>query len=368
IHETHLSPDSSCIFTSDYARHLTVYTHTLHPYARLRAPEPIRTFTPHPLFNYLSSPTTLLLTSIKDRPITLHNALWPLSASPPPSPNSVLDITTPLATYPLVNPLTEAFIAPSSLIFNTSGTHFLAGSKNTLSIFDTATPGPPTTTLRTIPSSRNKLKHGGVGYKGEISALALSSSTHMLAAGTRDTRCIGLYDISRSTECVTHFSLHAMLQDGLGGAGITQLRWSACGTYLFAAERCADSVVVYDRRKMGFGVGWCGGRRAETRQRLGFDVWEGEGGTEVWGGGTDGRVRGWRDPWMKEGRVEADRVVEVGEGAVVSALVREGGRGLVVARGVVDVGGGGEGRVWGGEGMGRQRWREWGALDVVDIG
>ncbi|KAH7080369.1 WD40-repeat-containing domain protein [Paraphoma chrysanthemicola] len=363
IQESQLSPDGSCIITSDYSRSLTVYPISstlfnpphpkpLAPYAKLTSLDPIWAFATNPKFNISDPSTTHVLLSRRDRYITLHNAVWssdnhtidPNHTSHPPSP---LDILSPLASYKLISPLTEALTAPSSLTYSHDSTHFFAGLRNTIALFDIEHQSSPIQRIPTIPSARNVRKGGGVGYKGVITSLSLSpiSSIHhsgILAAGTR-TRWIGLYD-STSAENISSFALPRDGDRGARGAGVTSLKWSPDGRYLYIAERRSDVLLIYDVRNFTTCLAYCTGRKADTNQKLGFDVWSagavggfadgasGGGGHEtvsheIWAGGIDGCVRVWRDPWAKEGGVQADEVVRVGEGnmPVVGTMVHASG-------------------------------------------
>jgi len=112
---------------------------------------------------------------------------------------------------------------------------------------------------------------------------------------------------------------------GYSGAGITKVEWSPCGRYLYIAERKSDGALVYDIRVAGKRLGWLGGRKAVTWQRLGIDAVRAGEGHEVWAGGTDGKVRMWKGPSDKEGLVEASFEWDAGEDPVVAALVHPSG-------------------------------------------
>ena len=390
IQEAQLSPDGTCIFTTDYSRAFSVYpistdilesttTQPLNVYARFSSCDPIWAFASNPLFNLQDSSSTHVLVSRRDRYITLHNALWDVSSTAN-TPTSPVDIHTPLASYKLINHLTEAVTAPLSLAYSPCGTHFFAGSQNSIALFDLTYADNPVHTILTIPSRRSKLKGGGRGFKGVISALAVSPTTEgLLAAGAR-TRSIGLYDTAGGSG-VTHFSLPGTI-DGkklrsetdshLIGDGVSSLKWSPCGTYLYIAERDSDALFIYDARNYSLALGYCAGRKAFTKQKFGFDIWAaGAGAHEVWGGGVDGKIRVWRDLWMKEGAVEADEVVDIGgeEMPVVSTLVHASGSLAVAARGSLRVGseGGGKGAVARGGGGIQPRFHESGCLDILGL-
>ncbi|KAJ4991326.1 WD repeat domain-containing protein [Stagonosporopsis vannaccii] len=402
LQEAQLSPDGTCIFTSDYSRTFSVYpispdiletnaTQHLRPYAQFSSADPIWAFAANPLFNLQDPSSTHVLISRRDRYITLHNALWDISApatSTQPQ-SSPVDIHSPLASYKLINHLTEAVTTPLSLAYSPAGTHFFAGTQNSISIFDLTHTDDPIHRIPTIPSARSKLKGGGRGFKGCISALAVSpptaSSTEgLLAAGAR-TRYVGIYDALSGSE-VTHFSLpgtvdgrklaDAPLADVMGD-GVSSLKWSPCGRYLYVAERASDVLLIYDVRKFALALGYCKGRDAGTKQKMGFDVWNAGASPydvesvahEVWAGGQDGRVRVWRDPYMKEGAVDADEVFDIGDGdamPVVSTLVHSSGSLAVTARGMLHTGGDAGIGIARGGGI-RPRFSERGCLDILGL-
>ena len=403
IQEAQLSPDGTCIFASDYNRAFSVYpigtdilespaTQPLKVYAQFKSADPIWAFTANPLFNVQDSSSTHILISRRDRYITLHNALWDVSGASVSleSQSSPVDIHTPLASYKLINHLNEAVTAPLSLAYSLSGTHFFAGGQNSIAIFDLTNTDDPIHIIPTIPSKRNKLKGGGRGFKGYISALSVSpptsaSSEGLLAAGAR-TRYVGIYDCISGSE-VTHFSLPGTV-DGkklrnenlahIVGDGISSLKWSPCGRYLYVVERQSDVLLIYDVRKFEMALGYCAGRKARTKQKLGFDVWNAGASPydaesvahEVWAGGTDGKIRVWKDPYTKEGSIEADEVVDVGDGEempVVSSLVHASGSLAVTARGALEVElGTREGGIKRGGGT-RPGFFERGCLDILGL-
>jgi telomerase Cajal body protein 1 len=268
---------------------------TLTPYTMHTHPTPINCLASYPLFTLSDPTTTLYLSTGNDLPIRLTNALSP--------------VPTPISSYPLISPTTEAYYAPSSLLWS-SPSHFLAGTDCLIALFDVSRNGEgPVSRMRTIPSKRHKMKGGGVGMRGIVSALSMQPSENedagMLAAGTW-TRWVGLYDMGGMGGTVATWSIaEAADKDaGVGGTGITQTAWSLCGKYLFVVERKSRGVLVYDVRVTGKLVSWLEGREAETSQRLGIDVFEAEKGTEIWAGGKDGVVRVWENIGMTEGAQE----------------------------------------------------------------
>lgn len=393
IQETQLSPDGRCIFTSDYDRTFSTYIidndilaetrdRALKPYARFASADPIWAFAANPQFDINNDSTTTIIVSRRDQYITLHNALWDLSQSresqevaPRTGP---VDISTRIASYKLVDHLTENVLAPTSLTYSSDGAYFYAGHQNSISVFDLTYTNDPIFKIATIPSARNKRKGGGVGFKGQITALALSPFTspshpNLFAAGSR-TRYIGLYDGGSGAQ-VTHFALPGNPRgkrwgesEDRVGDGVTQLKWSPDGNYLYIAERSSSAIHIYDVRNYSFSLGYCASRNALTRQKMGFDLWNNRTGHEVWAGGTDGKVRFWRDPYMQEGAIEPDGAVHVGDGPVCASLVHSEGNLAVVASGTHAIDGDGElrGKARGG-GLTAPSSREWGRLDILGL-
>jgi hypothetical protein len=282
----------------------------LTPYLIRSTAEPIYALDIHP-FHDLSNPSsTLYVSSTPSHPISLHRTLS----------------TDLIGSFPLIHGPTEAYLSAYSLLFvpSTPST-FLAGTNSTLALFSLDRPySTPILTIPTIPSTRNNLVGGGVGMKGIVSSLAISSS-EILAAGTF-TRCIGLYDHSGSGDSIAVFELP---EGEDAGNGITSVKWDEAGRYLFVAERCSDVVLVYDVRVTGKQLGSLSGRKARTNQRLDIEVVEGTG-TEVWAGGTDGVVRVWLGPWNEQptepswnwsaGGIEDENVVEKVEPDPISSV------------------------------------------------
>ena len=266
--------------------------HVLSPHSTLPSAEPMNAVTSYPLFNLQDPSTTLLLSSVRDHPIRLNSAL----------------ISDLVGSYPLINPTTEAFISPHSLLFSRDGAKFIAGSDTQLSVFDLSRPGQGPVSRFQTGSRRNRgLALSGMSMKGIVSALTVDQGSQVLAAGTY-TRHVGLYDSAGQGECVGIFCVAGTEADGcIGGQGVTQVIWSPCGRYLYIVERKSDGAMIYDIRQTGQLLGWLEGRMAMTNQRLGVDVTPtaNNGGHEVWAGGTDSVIRVWENPHMVEGGQKA---------------------------------------------------------------
>ncbi|KAH8678653.1 hypothetical protein BGZ60DRAFT_428486 [Tricladium varicosporioides] len=290
---------------------------TLTPYTTHLHPTSINCLASYPAFNLSDPSSTLYLSTPTALPIRLSNALSPISV--------------PISTYNLISLTTEAYYTPSSLLWShqSPGT-FLAGTDCLIALFDVSRNGEgPVTRMPTIPSKRHKMKGGGVGMRGLISALSAqpgAGETSMLAAGTW-TRWVGLYDASGMGGTVAQWSVAeaADKHAGIRGMGISQTMWSSCGRYLYVVERKSKGALVYDVRGAGKMLCWLEGRSAETNQRLGVDCFEAEGGMEIWAGGMDGVVRVWENVGMTEGACERSWEWKAHDDPVTSTVVHSSG-------------------------------------------
>jgi WD40 repeat protein len=288
-----------------------------------------------------------VLISRASKYITWHKALYGPSQQSCDSTAATIDISATTASYKLIDHLTEEVIAPHSLAFTPDGKRFLAGSKNQISLFDINITNGPIQKIRTIPSTRSKLKDGGVGYKGTVSALGMAPSSGMFASGTWSSH-VALHRVMNGNvvQLITHFPLprkynrHMFEREriqGLRGHGVSQLKFSPCENYLYIAERLSDAILIYDVRNVSLSLGHCAGRNAHTIQKFGFDICSTPLGHEVWAGGVDGMVRVWKDPYGKEGSIEPDFVLPMGQAPVSSTIVHPCGNLAITATGRIDV-------------------------------
>lgn len=318
------SPDGTTILTSSADNILRSFIlpadlltpphpQKLQPYAVHQSPEPSYTTAFHPSYNLQELSTCLTLASPRSLPIRLFS---PFTAD------------RILASYPLVNPTTEAWIAPHSLLFNTQEVNtFFAGSESCVSVFDVNRDGDgPVTRMHTTPSRRGGAAGHGQGMKGIVSAMGMSSEG-MLAAGTYS-RWLGLYDGFGRGGNAGVFSVSTEDEVERGG-GITQVVWSTCGRYLCVVERATDGVGIWDIRGTGRRLAWLRSRNARTQQRLGVEVV----GGEVWAGALDGVVRVWEGLGMVEGVMDPSWEFRAHEDAVSSATLHPCGSVLATCSG-----------------------------------
>ena len=266
--------------------------HQLEVYCSIASPEPVKVVAGFPRFDLQDPSTTIFLSAARDLPVRLSSALTGAK----------------LASYPLVNPMTEEYISPYALRFTSDGSHFAVGSESLISVFDLSRPGQePPFSCPTGPKGRVTNFNPSTSMRGIVSALDLEPSSNILAAGTFS-RQVALYDAGGQGECLGAFTVAGNKADeAIGGRGITQVLWSQCGRYLHIAERMSSGVMVYDIRQTGQLLSWLHGREAITNQRLGIDSCGSErDGQEIWAGGTDGTIKRWKNAHHFEGPVSLD--------------------------------------------------------------
>ena len=140
-------------------------------------------------------------------------------------------------------------------------------------IFATSRPGRDCTVLATWD------KAGRVGQTGIVSCFAFNPDrSGMFAAGAYD-GSVALYDVNTGEQ--------QLLMHGHSG-GVTHVRFSPDGNYLYTGARRDDRVLCWDVRASA-GVVYALHRGSEcTNQRLGFDIEP--GGRHLLAGGTVRRL------------------------------------------------------------------------------
>ncbi|KAI0392863.1 hypothetical protein F5Y17DRAFT_333791 [Xylariaceae sp. FL0594] len=281
--------------------------HTLQAQAHIQLPEPSNVLSGAPYFSLAEPWTQQVLVSARDHPLQLFYLAPSADITHSPSP---------IASYPFTKARSEDFLAATSLLWPSPGTHFIAGNRNFLARFDVQRTGEePVNRVRTIPSDRHLSKGGGVGMRGIVSALGgqpMNGETgaSLVAAGTW-TRWVGLYDFAQAGNCVATWSITGAAEEtaaggagGIGGDGITQTIWSPCGRYLIICERKSRGALIYDVRVTGKLLGYLTGRNALGNQRVSCDVFpgvDGNAGFEIWSGTSSGAVNVWEAVGTTEG-------------------------------------------------------------------
>lgn len=252
---------------------------------------------------------------------------------------NALALDTPnWAVYPLVCPTTEVWKAPHSLLFNHDGTHFIAGATAEFAIFDLSRNNEGPVEHKKIGYRKNAGHYNpkGLDWTREItgpndiiSTMDLSVE-EMFAMGTWG-RKVAIYAGAGRGELVTTFSPD-QIEAGSNrfGEGISQVKWSPCGRYLYVAERHSAGIHTYDIRVVGKRVGCLMGREAKTAVKLSFDVVPTAEGSEIWAGGTDGKIRMWKNPEQRGGVMSWDEEWTVhGENDLVCATLVHGSGSIV---------------------------------------
>lgn len=298
------SPDGTCIVTNSADNHIRTFVIPptlldtkdepieLNAYSAISSFEPVNTVVCYPGYDLQDPTTTLILSTANEHPICLHSSLTGKL----------------VASYPLVDSNTEAYIKPQSLLFSIDGARFVAGSDASLSIFDVSRPGAsPVISFKTGPkNNRSFWSNPSTSVRGLISALHVDVLYNVLAIGTL-TRQIGLYDAAGTGECIGAFSVSGTEADKqIFGGGVTQVQWSECGRYLHITERKSDGVMVYDIRNTGQLLSWVVGRNAMTNQRMKVELApDREHGQQgLWAGGVDGTLRHWEAPHLSAGPIK----------------------------------------------------------------
>jgi telomerase Cajal body protein 1 len=164
----------------------------------------------------------------------------------------------------------------ASVTFNTAGDRIYAGSNRMIRCFDVSNPGLGNSF--DIPTTRSR--RDMTGQKGIISTLAFSPDYSKTYAAGSFAHSIGIY-VEDMDGCALE------LRD-LDIGGITCLKWSPCGHYLWSGGRNTNSLVCWDIRKTGHELGRVA-RSSVTNQRMSFDI-------DPWGkylatGTSDGEVK-----------------------------------------------------------------------------
>ena len=163
------------------------------------------------------------------------------------------------------------------------GTMLACGVDGAVDVFDVTRPGR-TPAMRAETRSRDDLDGGG--QRGLVSCVdACPTENHLFCAGSyaggRDAIDCGVYDARAEGGRACSWSAR--------GGGVTQVRWSVDGNFIYTASRRSDDILCVDVRNT-LGVVYALKRAAHgTNQRIRFDLEP--CGAHLVTGGVDGFVR-----------------------------------------------------------------------------
>jgi telomerase Cajal body protein 1 len=222
----------------------------------------------------------------------------------------------------------------TSLKYTTDGSKFLAGTDSKIAVFDTDSRDLKPYMLLNM---RN-LSHQN-GCRGQVLSMDIAPTSRNLAVATNLHNVAlfaneGLEGVKRGY--ITHFHLpHVAPADmsGAFGSGISQVKFSPNGTYLYAACRKSWRHFVFDVRNSRLCLGYFDSSPG-SGQKFGFEVvGNGYGGHEVWCGTENGEIKVFRDPYLKEGEIECDDKLSVGNRPVVGVKFVHSGDYFVTVEG-----------------------------------
>lgn len=165
----------------------------------------------YPFMNVQDSSTNLFVTTIRDHPVQLWSA----------ASGQVLH------SYNAHNAMDE-LISPLCVTFNVNGNRLYAGSNRNITVFDISEPGKNYTLMPTSDSKKSPL-----GQRGIISTLSFSPDYSGVYAAGSYAHNISIY-VENEQESVLALRELPM--------AVTCMKWSPCGTYLWAGGRCHEDI------------------------------------------------------------------------------------------------------------------------------
>ncbi|XP_053824547.1 telomerase Cajal body protein 1 [Vidua chalybeata] len=262
------APDGSCVLTCSNDNALRIFDLPFPPGPPPGAPLPqlvpavqvaegdtIYDFTWYPLMDSSDPPSCLVAASSRDSPVHLWDAFD----------------GTLRGSFRAHNHLDEP-VAPHSLAFAPDGSRLLGGFEGAVREFPTERPGRS--------GHERSLRQGGEGQRGLIGCLAFSPSQSLFACGSYG-RSLGLYPVEGGGAVAFWPRLPA---------APTHLRFSPCGTHLYAGGRKDSHILCWDLRVPERPL-LALPRRVATNQRVTFDL--DPSGRFLVSGDTDGFVTVW---------------------------------------------------------------------------
>jgi telomerase Cajal body protein 1 len=174
-----------------------------------------------------------------------------------------------------------------SISFSPDGSKIFAGGRNSvIYIFDVNRPGRDHETFFTYSKkddNRNSQNGAGGGQRGIISCIACAQDASGLMAAGSYSGIAALYDYRIPTQQL------AVLEGHTGG--ITHLKFSPCGTYLYTGARKDSLIYCWDARNMSGAMYQLQRDVNTTNQRIYFDIEP--CGRHLASGGEDGFIKLW---------------------------------------------------------------------------
>ncbi|KAJ1675397.1 hypothetical protein EV182_001352, partial [Spiromyces aspiralis] len=264
------SPDGQYLITNSNDNAIRLFAlpaadmhHNLEPFLTIPSGETVLDLAWYPFMSSSDPQTCCFLASTRDHPIHLRDVFTGKSR----------------AAYRAFNDK-EELISATSVAFNPRNTQFCAGYWERVMIFDTNRPGEPLDTVLTSPKRKSR-----DGQKGIISCIAFASTAYHCSDGgsfgAQGWLPSGVYATGSFGGTVALWSdteqqggpvVVTRIPSAAGGhAGVTKVKFSPDGRYLFVASRRSRNIACYDPRDMAQPVALYS-RPSNTQQRLGFDI------------------------------------------------------------------------------------------------
>eukprot|EP01038_Epipyxis_sp_PR26KG_P005427 gene5427-7517_t len=214
--------------------------HFVQSVERLNVGESIYDCKWYPFMSSFDDSTNCLITTSRDHPILL----WDLINR---------QVRCSYRGYNQMDEIDPAI----SLSFNLAGDKIYAGSNKMIRCFDVANPGRDCTEIPTTPTKKSIY-----GQKGIISCLSFNPDYSGAYAAGSYANSISVYVENSSESVLSLMDLEF---------GVTCMKWSPCGCYLWAGGRHHNDIICYDLRNTRMEIGRVS-RKLSSNQKVIFDI------------------------------------------------------------------------------------------------